>query len=36
MVSVENHKELVRRFLKQEKYDALKKFCHKDFVFYPQ
>ncbi|MFU1720498.1 ester cyclase [Bacillus amyloliquefaciens] len=39
MMSVENNKELVRRYfetIEQEKYDALKDFCHKDFVFYPQ
>ena len=38
-MSVENNKELVRRFyeaLEQENYEALKDFCHKDFVFYPQ
>ncbi|MEC0493269.1 hypothetical protein ACSYGW_14320 [Bacillus glycinifermentans] len=39
MMSLENNKELVRRFfetIEQEKYDDLKDFCHKDFVFYPQ
>ncbi|MCI4128673.1 ester cyclase [Bacillus haynesii] len=39
MMSVENNKELVRRYfeiIEQEKYEDLKDFCHKDFVFYPQ
>ncbi|MEK3709386.1 hypothetical protein NST16_05020 [Bacillus sp. FSL K6-1005] len=38
-MSVENNKELVRHYfetIEQEKYDDLKDFCHKDFVFYPQ
>ena len=38
-MTIEENKELVRRFyeaIQQENYDALKKFCHKDFVFYPQ
>lgn len=38
-MSIEANKELVRRFyeaIQQENYDALKEFCHKDFVFYPQ
>ncbi|MGE9752356.1 ester cyclase [Bacillus inaquosorum] len=38
-MTVESNKELVRRFfetIEQENYDALKDFCHKDFVFYPQ
>jgi len=38
-MSVETNKELVRRFyeaMQQENYEALKEFCHKDFVFYPQ
>jgi len=38
-VSVENNKELVRCFyetIEQENYEALKDFCHNDFVFYPQ
>lgn len=38
-MSVESNKELVRHFfetIEQENYDALKDFCHKDFVFYPQ
>ncbi|MGB3781788.1 ester cyclase [Priestia megaterium] len=38
-MSVEMNKELVRRFyeaIQQENYEALKDFCHKDFVFYPQ
>ncbi|MGM0876179.1 MAG: ester cyclase [Bacillota bacterium] len=38
-MSVEANKELVRRFyetIEQENYEALKDFCHKDFVFYPQ
>ena len=39
MMSIENNKELVRRYfeiIEQEKYEDLKDFCHKDFVFYPQ
>ncbi|QSF99611.1 ester cyclase [Bacillus paralicheniformis] len=39
MMSVENNKELVRRYfeiIEQEKYEDLKDFCHQDFVFYPQ
>lgn len=38
-MSVEANKELVRRFyetIEQENYEALKEFCHQDFVFYPQ
>ncbi|MEK5212362.1 ester cyclase [Bacillus subtilis] len=38
-MSVENNKELVRRYfetIEQEKYEDLKDFCHKDFVFYPR
>ena len=38
-MSVEANKELVGRFyetIQQENYEALKDFCHKDFVFYPQ
>jgi steroid delta-isomerase-like uncharacterized protein len=38
-MSVEANKELVHRFyetIEQENYEALKDFCHKDFVFYPQ
>lgn len=38
-MAVESNKELVRRFydaIGQENYDALREFCHKDFVFYPQ
>ncbi|KKB73034.1 MULTISPECIES: ester cyclase [Bacillus] len=38
-MSLESNKELVRRFfetIEQQKYDDLKDFCHKDFVFYPQ
>lgn len=38
-MSLESNKELVRRFYEaigQEDYDALNKFCHEDFVFYPQ
>lgn len=38
-MSVEANKDLVRRFyetIEQENYEALKDFCHKDFVFYPQ
>ncbi|MFC4600260.1 ester cyclase [Cohnella hongkongensis] len=38
-MSVEANKDLARRFyetIEQENYDALKDFCHKDFVFYPQ
>ncbi|SDJ20974.1 nuclear transport factor 2 family protein [Alteribacillus bidgolensis] len=38
-MSVEANKELIRRFyetIEQENYEALKDFCHKDFVFYPQ
>ncbi|MDY7430569.1 hypothetical protein UJ203_02245 [Bacillus sp. V26] len=38
-MTVESNKELVRRFfetIEQENYDALKDFCHKDFLFYPQ
>lgn len=38
-MSVETNKELVRRFyeeLEKENYEALKDFCHPDFVFYPQ
>lgn len=33
------NKELVSRFykaLENEDYDSLHKFCHKDFIFYPQ
>lgn len=38
-MSVEANKDLVRRFfetIEEENYDALKDFCHPDFVFYPQ
>lgn len=38
-MSVETNKELVRRFyetIQQEDYEALKDFCHPDFVFYSQ
>lgn len=38
-MSVETNKEFVRRFyeaIEQENYEALKDFCHQDFVFYPQ
>lgn len=38
-MSIEANKELVHRFyeaIQKENYDALKEFCHKDFVFYPQ
>ncbi|AZV62558.1 ester cyclase [Peribacillus frigoritolerans] len=38
-MSVEANKDLVRRFfetIEEENYDALKDFCHQDFVFYPQ
>jgi steroid delta-isomerase-like uncharacterized protein len=39
VVSVEANKELVRRFyetIEQENYEALKDYCHENFVFYPQ
>lgn len=35
---VEANKELVRSFfdtIEQENYEALKDFCHKDYLFYP-
>ena len=38
-MSIKANKELVRRFyeaIQLENYLALKDFCHKDFVFYPQ
>jgi predicted ester cyclase len=38
-MSVEANNDLVHRFyetIEQENYEALKGFCHKDFVFYPQ
>jgi len=38
-VSIGANKELVHRFyemIEKENYEALKDFCHKDFVFYPQ
>ncbi|WP_313893269.1 ester cyclase [Psychrobacillus sp.] len=38
-MSVEANKELVRRFfetIEEENYDALRDFCHEDYVFYPQ
>ncbi|WP_366249566.1 ester cyclase [Terribacillus aidingensis] len=38
-MSVETNKELVRSFfdlIEQENYDALKDYCHEEFVFYPQ
>jgi steroid delta-isomerase-like uncharacterized protein len=38
-MSVETNKKLVRSFyeaIEQENYEALKDFCHQDFVFYPQ
>ena len=38
-MTVEANKELVRRFfdtIERENYEALKDFCHKDYVFYPQ
>ena len=37
-MSVETNKKLVRSFyeaIEQENYEALKNFCHQDFVFYP-
>lgn len=39
MMSVEANKDLVRRFfetIEEENYDALKDFCHDNYVFYPQ
>ncbi|MBD7969764.1 nuclear transport factor 2 family protein [Paenibacillus gallinarum] len=38
-MSLEANKELVRRFfetIEEENYDALRDFCHEDYVFYPQ
>ncbi|GAA1383081.1 hypothetical protein P4555_16710 [Peribacillus frigoritolerans] len=38
-MSVETNKKLIRSFyeaIEQENYEALKDFCHQDFVFYPQ
>lgn len=38
-MSVESNKELVLRFfetIEEENYDALRDFCHEDYVFYPK
>lgn len=38
-MSLEKNKLLVREFyetIERQDYELLKKFCHKDFIFYPQ